>query len=248
MDEGKNLINIFKVIKENVDHLDDFLDKALAPFTEYIDTTGDIATPIKGLQKAYSLSRRLKFKGYLRAYSLKVNRGQLDDDYYKKLEDYIKIPKNLEIIAQIIDSAIEAKSVKSATVLGWYSGEILNDIRELNSRDLVAIEALKIMYDDDFKLFLKLYKYAENRDVFQANALGEMRVHDLQESLLLEGFQLFETEMLIEKLKGVLAIGYGVGGFDSTGNSWGAFKFNMNTSYLYEIIIKAVNEEAILRE
>jgi hypothetical protein len=138
----------------------------------------------------------------------------------------------LEYIAEIIDSSIKAKSSRCSAIMGYYAGVILKELREIQYKDMVLLNALNVMNNKDLDYFCLLYERFSDRE-------GRLRVYDMQDEFNSLGVPVFELENTIEKLKAVQVIGYDVGGLGGVGNAWGSFKFNENSHYLYEILTKS---------
>ncbi|WP_239614695.1 hypothetical protein [Cohnella mopanensis] len=240
MIEVKSIVDLTQYVGRHLSSIDDEIDRILEGYKDYTDTLVDIAGPIKALVKIYSLSKRIKFKKFIKGFSEAVQLETVNEVYINRLERYLSRQENLEHIAEIVDSSIETKSSKCSSVLGYYAGLILNETRELVYSDLVMINALKVMVDSDLKYFLLIYER------FHSRAFDyEVRVRDTKDEFEQFGYPVFELENTIEKLKSSQAIGYDVGGLGNVGNAWGAFKFNENTKYMYETIKSILKEHVV---
>lgn len=236
MKESYQIIELTKIINQ-VQKIDDEIDRILDGYKDYTETFSDLIGPVKSIISIFNFAKKMKFKKFIKGFAMAINKNQIDDSYFVKLERYLNNEKNVSFIAETIDSAIEAKSQKSAVILGFYAGIILNLSKNLEYKDMVLINALRIMFDNDIDIFLCIYDRFKDR-AFE----GEIRVHDTKQEFIQIPYEILEMENTIEKLKGVQAFSYDVGGMGNVGNAWGAFKFNDVTTYIYDAI------KSILRE
>ncbi|MGG6362656.1 hypothetical protein ACQ5SI_26275 [Peribacillus frigoritolerans] len=231
----KAITDFTKDASKYVSKLDDSFDEWISPYKDFTDTLGDIKTPLTPLLSVTSLAKRLKFKSFLKNFAAIVDEDCVTDAHIEKLERYLRREINLTYIAEIIDSSIESKSHKSSAIMGYYAGTILKELREIQYKDMIVLNALKLMNNKDLENFILLYEKFFN----EVEMLRSLRVHDSRDKFENLGVPVFELENTIEKLKGVLILGYDVGGLNNVGNAWGTFKFNENSFYLYELITKS---------
>lgn len=158
MDSKEFIVEVYLEIANNISKIDDILDKVFDPINDYMDTLGDLATPIKTMHKVVNYGKRLKVKNFAKEYAKKINNGQqLNYEQVEKLEKYMSKESNREFMAQIIDSAINSKSNKCSAILGYYSGKILADLITINYEDMTIVNALREMNDLDLTYFKYLY-------------------------------------------------------------------------------------------
>ena len=125
MDTGKEIIEFTKQVLENVAKIDDEIDKALEPIKDYTDTLGDLVTPIKSLIAISNLKKRLTLKAFVINYANQLfDNYKIDEVETLKLQNYFKNKKNVAYVADIIDNAINAKSLISTAILGVIAGRI----------------------------------------------------------------------------------------------------------------------------
>lgn len=232
MDETKALVEFTRYLNK-VKDFDDELDKILEPIKDYSDTLGDIVAPVKSFFSIFTLAKKLKFKSFLKQYSKAIQNSNISEDYFKLMESYLRNRKNFEFIAEVIDSSIESKSTKCSALLGYFAAQVLENLIDVEYKHTVIVNALKIMVDEDLEYFIALYKK------FRRSHDNKFRVHDMKEEFTNMGFPLFELENTIEKLKNIQVYGYDIGGWGGVGNAWGAFAFNKNTDYLWEVIVRS---------
>ncbi|MFS0637301.1 hypothetical protein AB1K84_15485 [Mesobacillus foraminis] len=229
-----------KVITDLVKHAaewDDKIDEVFKPVKDYSETLGDVIYPVKIALSTLTLANKLKFKRFLGQFASGVSLNNMSDDYIKRLERYLKKEVNLEYIAEVIDSSIKSRSSRCSAIMGYYAGVILNELKDIQYKDMVVLNALTVMNNIDLEYFMLLFQRFSS--LFTSQNLNHIRVHDMPDEFNSLGVPVFEMENTIEKLKNVQLIGYDVGGFDSVGNAWGAFKFNEYTDYFFEIINKS---------
>lgn len=233
-----------KLITDLVKHaswLDDKIDDVIEPYKDYTETIQDIVMPLKILMPAISLAKGIKFKRFLRKFAEKVNEGTVGEEFLGRLNSYLQREANLEHIADIISSSVETKSSICSAILGYYAGLTLNDSSIICYKDMVILNALKIMNNSDINNFLLVFERFNETN----RSVNSQRVHDLKEEFEGFGVSVFELENTIEKLKSIQVIGYDVGGLGGVGFAWGSFKFNENTQYLYDVIKKSGVMETI---
>ena len=236
MNDGKCLIEMTKELfkASQINKVDDVIDMALAPLTDYLDTLGDVITPVKSFVSVFSLAKKLKMKAFLKWYADSVNESiDLSNNDFTRMTEYMGNVKNVEFVAEIIDSALNSRATTCSAILGYYAGTILSETKDIEYNDLIVINALKIMVDEDLDNFLVLYDLIMSTPDYRSFKEQHIvsRFEELEE-------RHFNIEMTIEKLKGIQAVGYTVGG-PYTPSGWGVFAFNKNTDYLYKIIVKA---------
>jgi hypothetical protein len=233
MDDVKDIIAITRFVASEVERIDDVVDNALAPIKDYTDTLGDIVGPIRALAGFHNLARRIRLKGFLKNYAESVRRGNSPDELVPKLEKYLSKLKNIELIAQTIEQAVAAKSVRCSCILGFFAGDILSNSTDAAYKDFLVINGLSNLVDEDIDNFVSLYEHFSNE---QRNK--DLRIYDLKEELKALEVDPFQLELTVEKLKANLLLGFDVGGYGNVGNAWGAFTFNDNSDYFYSLIKK----------
>ncbi|MFW2488778.1 hypothetical protein ACN077_09410 [Clostridium chromiireducens] len=206
-------------------------------FAEILDGIEEISGPAKLAFKIIDYGKRLKFKAFIMNIYMEYNSGNCDEKDIKKLRKYLDKPKNLNFIIDTIDSAINSKSIWCSSLLAIFAGKILKERNNIEYKDYVIINALKIMLDDYLQNFKKIYEFLQDREV------KRFRINDIREELINNDFKIFELEQTIEKLKGIQVLGYDIGGVSNLGNAWGAFMFNENSHYLYSITNMHITRE-----
>ncbi|WP_409289644.1 hypothetical protein [Peribacillus sp. SCS-37] len=230
----ENSIQLVTNLVRNAAVLDNKIDELLNPYKDYTDTLGDIVLPLKITISTLNIARLRKFKSFLKGFANMVDSDNVNEQYIRKIENYLSKEMNLDFIAETVDSAIEAKSTKCSAILGYFAGTILLGLDDIQYKDTTIVNALKIMNNIDISHFFKIYKKFYNPQVVKRSFRVSM---DEQFSDL--GIDTFELESTIEKLKAVQVLGYDSGGLGNVGNAWGAFRFNDNSTYLSEIISKS---------
>ena len=233
MDDIKNIIAITKFVTSKVDQINDAVDNALSPIKDYTDTLGDVVAPIRALIGFHNQARRMKLKGFLKQYAERIRSDNPSDMLVPKLEKYLSKLKNLEFIAQTIDQALAAKSVRCSCILGFFAGDILSNSIDSSYRDFLLINGLANLIDEDIANFVTLYELLSYRERVEG-----LRIYDMRERLDLIKVDSFQFELTVEKLKAALLLGWDVGGYGNVGNAWGGFIFNENSDYLYSLIKK----------
>jgi hypothetical protein len=199
-------------------------------FADLLDEVGILSGPVKFVIKIIDYGKQKKFKVFIKNLYTEYSYGNCEDKDMEKLNEYLKRPKNLNFIVETIDSAVNSKSINCSSLLAIFAGKILKQRDNIEYKDFVIINALRIMLDDDLQNFKKLYELLHNGEV------EGFRTSDMKEELESNNFKIFELEQTIEKLKSVQVLGYDIGGAGNVGNAWGAFVFNDNSHLLYSIV------------
>src|SRR5690348_13677429 len=119
MDTGKEIIEFTKNVLGSIAKLDDIIDKALEPIKDYTDTIEDLILPIKSLIAISNLKKRLALKSFVINYANQLyGNYEITDKENLKLQNYFKDKKNIAYISEIIDNAINSKSLKATAILG----------------------------------------------------------------------------------------------------------------------------------
>lgn len=189
---------------ENIDKIDDIVDKAIEPATDYIDTISELIKPINTMRKVFTLAKRNRIKKFAIEYAKKVNENEFIDGIAKrKFEVYMTKEVNKEFFGEIIDSAINSNSYKCSAILGYYAGKFLNELITVEYKDMIIVNALRCMNDYDLKFFYDLYQYIINDNLCE-DMIGELRIFLLKkEDELKLGFN---TLIIGQKLKSLQII------------------------------------------
>jgi hypothetical protein len=238
MDTGKEIVEFTKHVLDNAAKIDDVIDKALEPIKDYTDTIGDIISPIKSLIAISNLKKRLTLKAFVVNYA-----NQLYDDYEitdeetLKLQNYFKDKKNIAYISDIIDNAINSKSLKATAILGAIAGRLIKEKGKFNYNYLSVIDTLRIMTDYDIDNFIILYEYLPTIGTSH-DQTDEYRTRDFYDDENSNKIQLDRNslELTIEKMKRTNGLTYNEGGIGQSGNSKGSFEIDDTTKELYRLI------------
>lgn len=159
MEKKKELIEILTYTNlEKVKEIFETID-----LNKYYELAEDTMPVVKAIFSVYGMGRKWKFESFLKKYSVTINKGEnLDEQSIIKIQKYMENDRNLEFMVEIIDSAINAKSTKCASLLGFYAGCMLKKIKNIEYKDMIVINALKEMNDYDIEYFCKLYDVLEN--------------------------------------------------------------------------------------
>lgn len=241
------IIEFTEVVLAKFSDLDDIIDKSLEPIKDYTDTFGDLIAPVKTFMNIFSLSKKMAFKSFIKSYSKCLTTDYVLDEKEKlKLESYFKKKENVHWVSEIIDNAIQAKSLKSSAVLGLIAGKIIKNKTLLNDADIILVNSLKEMTDIDIENFMELYFQVETHYSGATSSLKtiyefEIRTKEFYEINNWAGKIKTEKDSLdltVEKLKRTGALSYGEGGLNSYGNARGAFMINQVTKILVDLIRK----------
>ena len=182
-----NLIDISKKLLENIENLDDLIDSYFEPIKDITDTAGDIFSPIKAIHSLYTLNKKRKFKKFLKSYAINLNSTSFDLKNTERLKTYLKDEKNFNFLNNVIESAINSKSVFGSVILGHYASEILSEEKIITFKELLIVDGLRELNDYELSSFIKIYSVAD---------LSKMVYF---EKLKIKGSKFF-CELTIEKL------------------------------------------------
>lgn len=184
-----NLIDVSKNIVDNIENIDDLVDNYFDPITDLTETAGDIFTPIKAIHSLYTLNKKRKFKNFLKAYA----EGLRDNNFnssgnVEKLKKYLKNEKNFNFMNDVIENAINAKSIYASILLGYYAGRILSKNINIRFHEIIIIEGIKELNDIELSCFARIYNYA--------NLSKEVNIEEYKDLTWLKFF----CELTIDKL------------------------------------------------
>jgi hypothetical protein len=238
MDTGKEIIEFTKHVLDKAAKFDDVIDKALEPVKDYTDTIGDIISPIKSLIAISNLKKRVTLKAFVVNYANQLYGDyEINDEETLKLQNFFKDKKNIAYISDIIDSAINSKSLKATAILGAIAGRLIKEKGKLNYDYLSIIDTLRIMTDYDIDNFTVLYEYLQIVGTSH-DQTDEYRTRDFYDEENSNKIQLDRNslELTIEKMKRTNCLTYSEGGIGQAGNSKGSFEIDDTTIELYRLI------------
>lgn len=238
MNVGQEIINFTKVALDKVAEIDDIIDGAIEPIKDYTDTLEDIIAPVKSLVAIANLKRKITLKVFIVNYANQLYGSyEINEKETIKLQNFFNNKKNIIYIADIIDNALNAKSLKSTALLAIIAGKIIKDKMTLDYEDLSVIDSLRVMTDIDIENFIILFEYLPIAKTIN-DASEEYRIKDFfnQAGYLDIGVNREALELTVEKLKRTNGLTYGVGGIGSAGNARGAFKISKISKKLYKLI------------
>lgn len=238
MDTRNEIIEFTKHVLENASKIDDVIDNALEPIKDYTDTIGDIFAPMKGLIAIFNLKKRLTFKAFAINYAKNLyGTYTINEEETLKLQNYLKDQKNLTYISEIIDNAVNAKSLKASALLGAIAGNVIKDKKELTFDNFSIIDTLRVLNDYDIENFIMLYEYLPKVGSSH-NETEEYRTTDFydSENPIIIQLNRDSLELTIEKMKRTNGLTYNAGGIGQSGNAKGCFEINSVTKELYRII------------
>lgn len=238
MDTGKEIIKFTKGLIENIPKIDNIIDNFLEPIKDYTDTLGDIASPLKAIISINNFRKKLNLKSFIKNYAYELTNGyEIGKEETIKLENFFKEKKNIQFVAETIDNAINAKSIKCSAILGSIAGIIIKNKIELNFKYLAVIESLKKMTDIDLENFILLFEYLPSVGTSH-DQTDEYRTRDFYavENQIQINVERLSLESTIEKLKRTDGLTYNDGGIGQAGNAKGCFEVSEITKSLYDII------------
>lgn len=182
-----NLFDISKNLIENINNIDDLIDSYFEPVKDITDTVEDIFSPIKAIHSLYTLNKKRKFKNFLKSYAINLNPSSFDLKNTERLKIYLKDEKNFNFLNNVIESAVNSKSIFGSIILGQYAACILSEEKILTFKELLIVDGLRELNDYELSSFIKIYDVAD---------LSKMVYF---EQLKIKGSKFF-CELTIEKL------------------------------------------------
>lgn len=182
-----SLFDISKNLIENINNIDDLIDSYFEPVKDITDTAEDIFSPIKAIHSLYTLNKKRKFKNFLKSYAINLNPSSFDLKNTERLKIYLKDEKNFNFLNNVIESAVNSKSIFGSIILGHYAACILSEEKILTFKELLIVDGLRELNDYELSSFIKIYDVAD---------LSKMVYF---EQLKIKGSKFF-CELTIEKL------------------------------------------------
>lgn len=196
--EENALLDMTKCLICNIDKIHEYIDEVLCDYKDYTDPVSEIIAPAKTFFAIYTFAKRKKFKTFLVKYAKQLEfNGILDAE---KLQNYFLNQKNVDFIAEIIDSAINSRSVISSSLLGVFAGQFIVDSKEIVYEDAVITHALKNMQDRDLYNFLVLMnceKYKKNSYYIPQITLDEFEIFSGREQLEMSAQKLVSLQIFL---------------------------------------------------
>lgn len=238
MNTGEEIIEFTKHVIKNVAKIDDIIDKTFEPIKDYTDTLGDLISPVKSIIAISNFKKRLRLKSFITNYATQLeNDYEIDEEEILKLQSFFKDIKNVDYISEIIDNAMNSKSIKATAILGILAGKIIKEKGEINYNEFSIIETLKAITDVDINNFIFLFEYVKNLQT-NINETNQYRTLDFYKNDK-ENFSSIKKDSLdltIERMKRTNGLTYGSGGIGNFGNALGTFEINEISEKLYNLL------------
>lgn len=171
-----DIIKITEQALEHIGNFDDWIDEHLANIKDYTDTASDLISPLKSFMSIVSFVRSRKFKSFLKSYAEQINR--VDEasrrNLSEKMSEYLERPKNLNMIYESIDGAIQAHSKFSASCIGYIAGVCMANQEEVNNKTFILISAFRNL--NDFELMSAVKIIESIQDHTKAHNIQELKV------------------------------------------------------------------------
>ena len=171
-----NIVEISRNIINNIENIDELVDSYFDPIKDLTETAGDIFTPIKAIHSLYTLNKKRKFKNILKFYaeSLKNCKFNIIDNA-DRLKNYLKNEKNFNFLNEVIDNAINSKSIYGANLLGYFAGQILSKEMNISYKELIIIDGIKELNDIELSCFVRIYSVADLSKIVFLEQLTELK-------------------------------------------------------------------------
>jgi hypothetical protein len=156
-----NLFDISKNLIKNINNLDDLVDSYFEPIKDLTDTAEDIFSPIKAIHSLYTLNKKRKFKNFLKSYAINLDPSSFDLKNTERLKSYLKDEKNFNFLNNVIESAVNSKSIFGSIILGHYAACILTKEKVLTFKELLIVDGLRELNDYELSSFIKIYDVAD---------------------------------------------------------------------------------------
>jgi len=184
-----NLIDVSKNILDNIEDIDDLVDSYFEPIKDLTDTVGDIFSPIRAIHSLYTLNKKRKFKKFLKSYAAGLKEGHFKSmDDVNRLKTYLKKESNFNFLNDVIENAINAKSIYGSILLGYFAGRILSKEINIGFKELILIEGMRELNDIELSCFARIFN--------SANLAQEVNMQDYKDLEWLK----FYCELTIDKL------------------------------------------------
>ena len=179
MKNNKDIIDFTRKVIDHIEDLDNWVDGHLKEIKDYSDTASDIVGPIKSFVSVVRFIKTRKFKSFLNSYGRKIknNKGVIDDKFAEKLKKHLEKKRNLNLIYESIDSAVQSNSIYSASCIGYLCGSIVANLHESSNKILILINAFKNL--NDFELYSSALILEKIKDWTRIQNLEELNVHSI---------------------------------------------------------------------
>lgn len=152
----ENVVNNKNIIEEICNIWPDLFNKISLILN--IEEIGSF--PVKFLFNVYNDIKIYRFKSFLNSFY----KGISDDGTYSKkkilkLKKYMKDKKRVFLINEMIDDALNARSILSSMILGYYAGQLISKQKDIEYIDQIIIKALRNLFDNDINSFKKIMDY-----------------------------------------------------------------------------------------
>ena len=98
----------------------------------------------------------------MKAYAKSLNTESFSNkESIERLKLYLKNEKNFNFLTEIIENAINAKSVYGSVLLGYYAGQILSNEHKITFKDIIILDGLKSLNDFELSCFARIYNVAD---------------------------------------------------------------------------------------
>lgn len=171
-----NIVDISKKIIENIENIDDLIDTYFDPLKDLTETAGDIFSPIKAIHSLYTLNKKRKFKNFLKAYAESLKDSNFNNlENIDRLKNYLKNEKNFNFLNDVIENAINSKSIYGSILLGYFAGQILSKEMNIRFKELITIDGIKELNDIELSCFVRMYSVADLSKMVYLDNLTELK-------------------------------------------------------------------------
>lgn len=192
-----SIIDFIENIPSKIEEIDDLIDNKLY-YTDYLDTAEEIIKPLKAIRKIYGFAKKQRFKVFLKSLSTEINENDfIDINNINKLKKYMSKDDNVDFIINTIDYSVNSKCIKCSSLLGIYAGNILNQYKNIEYKDLQIIEILKNINDIELNRFKEFINKTanENKDYYVPFEI--LNTYNKEEITLM--FNKFESYQMVSR-------------------------------------------------
>ncbi|WP_039658509.1 hypothetical protein [Clostridium tyrobutyricum] len=233
MNNASNLEILLEKVTNNKDSIEEIcnivpdLFNKISSMLDIVEVGG---LPVKFLFKAYNGVKIYRFKKFLSSFYKGISNGEIySQNKILKLKKYMEDKKRIFYINTMLDDALNARSILSSMILGYYAGQLINRQHDVKYIDQIIINSLRNLFDDDINNFKKMMDYLKENELqkayFTENIIRTLNIQKEDET--------YSFELMIEKLKNLQILGYGLGGF---GMEWGVFSITEVSKHFYKLI------------
>lgn len=157
------IVEFSKQSLSRINEIDDIIDLFTEDIKDLTDTASDLVTPFKAFKAVCDVAKKIRFRRFIKSYAKNLqNDCTSSEELSEKFKNYLSNEKNLNYIYDTIDSALNSKSVICSGILGYLSSKVLTKQISIGYKELIFLNALKVLNDIDLEMTIKIFENTNN--------------------------------------------------------------------------------------